>query len=298
MKVFVTGASGFVGSEILRQLVAAGHTPRCLVRPGSEGKLALREGVEIHPGDATVAESLEGALAGCDAVIHLIGIIREFPGRGITFRQLHVATTENIVAAASAQGVRRFLHMSANGARAGADSPYHRSKWTAEELVREADLDWTIFRPSVIFGPGDGFVTLLAEMIRRFPVVPVIGDGLYTFTPVAVSDVAAGFVRALTTPAASKQSYHCGGSEILTYDAILDLIGAALGRERVIKIHHPVLLMKPVIALLEGLPAFPITSNQLTMLLEGNSCDPAPWAAAFGLTPTPFTEGIRRYLKP
>lgn len=298
MKVFVTGASGFVGSEILRQLIAAGHTPRCLVRRGSEGKLALREGVEIHPGDATVAESLEGALAGCDAVIHLIGIIREFPGRGITFRQLHIEATENVVAAAENQGVRRFLHMSANGARDGAPSPYHRSKWAAEERVRKADLDWTIFRPSVIFGPGDGFVTMLADMIRRFPAVPVIGDGQYTLSPVAVSDVAAGFVGALANPATSGQSYACGGPETLTYDAILDLIGSALGKKSVTKIHYPLFMMKPVVALLEGIPAFPITTSQLTMLLEGNSCDPAPFAAAFGLTPTPFAAGIRRYLQP
>jgi NADH dehydrogenase len=297
MKVFVTGASGFVGSEILRQLGAAGHTPRCLVRPGAEGKLALRQGVEIHHGDATVAASLEGALTGCDAVIHLIGIIREFPGRGITFRQMHVAATENILAAAENQGVRRFLHMSANGARAGAPSPYHSSKWTAEERVREADLDWTIFRPSLIFGPGDGFVTMLADMIRRFPAVPVIGDGQYTFSPVAVSDVAAGFVAALTTPAAIGQSYACGGPETLTYDAILDHIGSALGKKHVTKIHYPLFMMKPLVAMLEKIPAFPITTSQLTMLLEGNSCDPAPFAAAFSLTPTPFTSGVRRYLK-
>lgn len=297
MKVFVTGASGFVGNEILRQLITAGHTARCLLRPGSEGKLAQREGVEIYPGDATRAESLEGALAGCDAVIHLIGIIREFPGKGITFRQLHVAATENMVGAAETQGVRRFLHMSANGARAGAPSAYHSSKWAAEEQVREGDLDWTIFRPSLIFGPGDGFVTMLADMIRRFPAVPVIGDGHYTFSPIAVSDVAAGFVGALANPATVGQTYHCGGPETLTYDAILDIIGSALGKKSLTKVHYPLFMMKPVVAMLEGIPAFPITTSQLTMLLEGNSCDPAPFATAFGLAPEPFTTGIRRYLK-
>ncbi|OGR29601.1 MAG: hypothetical protein A2005_11555, partial [Desulfuromonadales bacterium GWC2_61_20] len=290
-------ASGFVGSEVLRQLVAAGHTPRCLLRPGSENKLAVRDGVEIHHGDATVAASLAGALSGCDAVIHLIGIIREFPGKGITFRQLHVAATENIVDAAGAQGIRRFLHMSANGTRAGAPSPYHSSKWAAEERVREGDLDWTVFRPSVIFGPGDGFVTMLADMIRRFPAVPVIGDGQYTFSPIAVSDVAAGFVAALTTPAAVGQTYHCGGPETLTYDAILDIIGSALGKKSVTKIHYPLFMMKPVVAMLERIPAFPLTTSQLTMLLEGNSCDPTPFATAFGRTPEPFATGVRRYLK-
>ncbi|AMV73878.1 NAD(P)H-binding protein [Desulfuromonas carbonis] len=298
MRVFVTGGTGFVGSEVVRQLAAAGHTVRCLVRKGSEGKLAIRQGVEIHHGDVLDPASLERGLAGCQAVIHLVGIIRESPARGVTFERLHHLATSNMVAAAIAAGTKRFLQMSANGTQADASSPYHRTKWAAEEAVRTSTLDWTIFRPSLIFGPGDEFVTMLATLIRRLPVVPVLGNGQYRMSPVAVEDVAAGFVGALKQPQSAGEIYHCCGPEDFSYDEILDLVGAALGKEKVVKLHQPLLLMKPVIALLEGVPGFPITSSQLTMLTEGNVCDPTAWSSCFSIQPLPFAEGIRRYLHP
>ena len=207
MKVFLTGGTGFVGSEVLRQLVAAGHSVRVLAREGSEGKLTAAENVEIHSGDVTDASSLVGALANCDAVIHLVGIIREFPGRGVTFRKIHVEGTGNILEAAVEQGVQRFLHMSSNCTRERGNAAYHRTKWQAEELVRDSTLDWTIFRPSVIFGPGSEFVGMLAELIRRIPVVPVIGDGQYRMQPVALEQVAASFVKALEMPEGSRLVY-------------------------------------------------------------------------------------------
>lgn len=297
MNVFLTGGTGFVGSEVLRQLVAAGHAVRCLVRAGSEGKLAVREGVEIRHGDVTEPETLEGALDGCESVVHLVGIIREFPGKGVTFKKLHFEATRNMVEAAEIQGVKRYLQMSANGTRENATSPYHQTKWQAEAAVRASSLDWTIFRPSLIFGPGDAFVNMLAELMHKLPVMPVIGDGRYRMSPVAVEDVAASFVKALTLPETVGRTFHCCGPQSHSYDEVLDLIGAALGKKHVPKLHHPVLLMKPVVAMFESIPAFPLTSSQMTMLLEGNECDPQEWAAAFGLTPKPFSEGIRRYLK-
>jgi len=298
MRVFLSGGTGFVGGEVLQQLVAAGHTVRCLVRTGSEAKFAARASVEIRHGDVTEPETLEGSLEGCDAVLHLVGIIREFPARGITFRKLHFEATRNMVEAAEIQGVKRYLQMSANGTRENADCDYHRTKWQAEEAVRASTLDWTIFRPSLIFGAKDAFVNMLADMMRKLPVMPVIGDGKYRMSPVAVEDVAASFVRALTLPETIGKTYHCCGPLSYSYDEVLELIGAALGKQHVAKMHQPVFLMKTAAALLESFPAFPITTSQMTMLLEGNVCDPQDWTAVFGITPTPFPEGIARYLKP
>jgi uncharacterized protein YbjT (DUF2867 family) len=297
MKVFLTGGTGFVGSEVLGQLLSGGHTVRCLVRGGSEGKLPIREGVEVRIGDVVEAQSLEGILEGCDAVIHLVGIIREIPSRGVTFSRLHFEATRNMVEAAGAQGVKRYLQMSANGTRPEASSSYHRSKWQAEEAVRNSGLDWTIFRPSLIFGPDDEFVNTLAGLVRKLPLVPVFGDGSYRMTPVAVQDVARSFVAALKKKGTVGQVYHCCGPDTLTYDEVLDRVGKAIGKERVRKIHHPVCLVKPFIALFESIPQFPITRTQLTMLLEGNVCDPEPWAKTFGIKPLPFFEGIRKYLQ-
>lgn len=294
MKVFVTGGSGFVGAEVIRQLLAAGHTVRSLVH--SRKAVSNEAGLELWPGDATRPETLQGALAGCDAIIHLIGIIREFPDKQVTFQRLHVDATRNILAVAKEQGIRRYLHMSANGTRPDGVAEYHKTKWAAEELVRAAGLDSTIFRPSLIFGPGDAFVNMLAAIIRRTPIVPVIGDGEYRMTPVAVGNVATGFVRALTQPESIGEIYHCGGPQTFTYNQLLDEIARALGRSGITRIHQPVLMMRSLSALLEGMSFFPITSGQLTMLLEGNVCDPQPWAQTFAVELTPFGNGIRQYL--
>lgn len=297
MKVFLTGATGFVGQELLNQLVEAGISVRCLVRSNSGSRLPELPGVEIHTGDATLPESLQGGLQGCQAIINLIGIIREFPGRGITFQKMHVEATENLIAAAQAQGIRRYLQMSANGTRADAVTPYHRTKWQAEEALRSSDLDWTIFRPSLIYGPGDEFVNMLADMLRKLPVMPVMGNGQYRIQPVSVADVARSFVGALSKAESIGQTYQCGGPERISYDDLLDQIGKVLGKNSVCKLHHPLLLMKPVISMMEGFSFFPITKGQLQMLLEENCCDQGPWEQFFGIEQVSFAEGITAYLK-
>src|SRR3990167_4875721 len=131
-RVFVTGATGFVGRAVVQALRAEGHLVRCLVRPGSERDLRGFEAIERVPGDVLAPQALEEAMAGCDAVVHLVGIIREHPASGATFYRVHVQGTVNVAAAAAAVGARRLLHMSALGAREGARSDYHRTKWAAE----------------------------------------------------------------------------------------------------------------------------------------------------------------------
>src|SRR5437879_1854498 len=173
MKVFVTGATGFVGEDIVRQLHGAGHSIRILVRdPNSRHaqEAISRYGAAIHPCNVLDARSLEGALSGCKAVIHLVGIISEV-GQN-TFENVHTRGTQNMVTAAQQAGVRRFVQMSALGTRPDAVSPYHQTKWAAEELVRRSGLQFTVFRPSLIYGRRDHFVNLFAKIIRFSPVVP------------------------------------------------------------------------------------------------------------------------------
>ncbi|MGK2944417.1 MAG: complex I NDUFA9 subunit family protein [Desulfuromonadales bacterium] len=292
MKVFLTGGTGFVGSEVLRQLVTAGHVVRALVRKGSEDKLAVLENVEVYPGDVTDAASLVDALTGCDAVIHLVGIIREFPNRDVTFKRMHIEGTENMLKAAAAQGVQRYLHMSSNGVREGGSTAYHRTKWQSEKLVRDSNLDWTIFRPSLIFGPGSEFVDILVTLIRKLPVVPVIGDGKYRMQPVAVDQVAASFVKALGLSETIGKTYHLAGGASYSYDEILDLTARALGKEKACKIHQPLILIKPMVKMMQGFDQFPITEDQLKMLVEGNVCDPGEWAKTFNLKPISYAEGV------
>ncbi len=295
-RVFVTGATGFVGRSVIQALRLEGHQVRCLVRAGSERDLRGVEAIERVQGNVLAPQTLEEGMAGCDAVIHLVGIIRELPPRGVTFERVHVQGTLNVLEAATTTGVRRYLHMSALGSRPGARSRYHQTKWAAEEAVRASALPWTIFRPSIIYGPGDGFVSMLAGMVGRLPVVPVIGDGRQRLQPVPVQQVAEGFARALAAPAAVKQAYDVGGPDTVTMVALLDLIGAALGRRRVRKVHVPLGLVRPLARALHRLPFFPLTPDQLLMLEEDNTGDPRAFSASLELTPVPLAEGLARML--
>jgi NADH dehydrogenase len=293
-RTFVTGATGFVGRNLIRALVANGFLVRCLVRPGSERDLQGFESIDRVPGDVLRPEGLVACVEGCAAVIHLVGIIRERPMRGVTFERLHTQATANMLDVARRAGVKRFLQMSALGTRPGARSRYHATKWQAEEAVRASGLDWTIFRPSIIFGPGDEFVSMLARMIGRLPAVPVLGDGQYRLQPIPVEQVAEGFARALRGPAGVGQTYEVGGPAAYRFVEILDAIGAAVGHPHVRKVHVPLRLVKLMTRALGWLPLYPVSMDQTRMLEEESVTDPSRFFADFGITPEPLAEGLRR----
>ena len=293
-RVFVTGATGFVGRTVIQALRAEGYVVRCLVRRGSERDLRGVGAIERVEGDVLSPQTLEEGMAGCDAVVHLVGIIREHVPTNTTFYRVHVQGTGNVVAAAASVGVRRYIHMSALGAREGARSRYHQTKWAAEEAVHACSLPWTIVRPSVIYGRGDGFVSLLVWVVRRLPVVPLIVGG--RLQPVPVEQVAQGVARALSRPSAVKQTYEVGGPDRVTLGELVDLIGKVLGRRRILKFNVPRVVVRVATRALHRLPYFPLTPDQLLMLEEDNVCDPAPFFSTFGLAPLPLATGLRQLL--
>ena len=293
-RVFVTGATGFVGRTVIQALRAEGYVVRCLVRRGSERDLRGVGAIERVEGDVLSRQTLEEGMAGCDAVVHLVGIIREHVPTNTTFYRVHVQGTGNVVAAAASVGVRRYIHMSALGAREGARSRYHQTKWAAEEAVHACSLPWTIVRPSVIYGRGDGFVSLLVWVVRRLPVVPLIVGG--RLQPVPVEQVAQGVARALSRPSAVKQTYEVGGPDRVTLGELVDLIGKVLGRRRILKFNVPRVVVRVATRALHRLPYFPLTPDQLLMLEEDNVCDPAPFFSTFGLAPLPLATGLRQLL--
>ena len=292
MEIFITGASGFIGRALCRTLTTEGHHLRCLVRSGSEIRLISSPLIKPVVGDLFAPEQLASLIKGADAVIHLVGIIREFPAKQITFARLHHQATLSIIAATNQAGVKRYLHMSANGARKEAQTAYHKTKWLAEEAVRQSKLDWTIFRPSLVYGAEDQFISLLASLIRKSPLIPVMGDGQYRMQPVPVELLAKGFAVALEREAAIGKTYHCGGKECLSYNQLLDLVGEALGKKPVRKMNQPLFLMRPLVSVLQHLPHFPMTSVQLQMLIEGNCCDIREWCDDLNLEPWPLSTGL------
>jgi NADH dehydrogenase len=243
-----------------------------------------------------VRRGLAEDVSGCSAVIHLVGIIRERPAAGVTFERVHVDGTRNMLAAAAEAGVRRFVHMSALGTRPGARSRYHQTKWAAEEAVRASGLAWTIFRPSIIYGRGDAFVTVLAGLVRRLPVVPVIGTGQARLQPVPVEQVAEALARSVTMTGTEKQVYQAVGPDAVTFVQLLELVAAALGRPGVRTIRIPTGLVRPVARLLHRVPGFPITPDQLLMLEEDNIGDGSAFYQTFGLAPVPLAAGLQRML--
>jgi NADH dehydrogenase len=185
--------------------------------------------------------------------------------------------------------------MSALGTRPDAVSAYHRTKWVAEELVRASGLEWTIFRPSLIYGPKDAFINMLAAQIRLAPIMPVIGSGSYRLQPVHADDVARCFAQALEMPESVGKTYELCGGDRLSYEALLDLVAGALGRPAPWKPHLPLGLMKLIIPILQKIPQFPITMDQLQMLLEENIGN-GEWQQEFGFKPRGLREGIAEYL--
>ncbi len=303
MNVLLTGGSGFVGREVARQLAAAGNSIKLLARDTSSPaakEVAGAYGAELCAGDILDRVSLLAALKGTDAVIHLVGIITEF-GRS-TFENIHTAGTQNLVGAVQIQGVKRLVHMSALGTRPSAPSRYHRSKWAAEEAVRRSGLEFTIFRPSLIYGARDHFVNLFASIARNSPVVPIVGSTTSKFQPVAVEIVAGAFVRALTIPESVGQEYVLCGREVFTLPQIVDEILAACGRRR-LKLPIPGPLARLQAEILEFVyprllgKAPPLNLDQLLMLEEDNVGDPVPAEKVFALEQGPFAEGIRHYLR-
>lgn len=293
-RVFVTGGTGFVGKHVIRALLARGFLVRCLVRPGSEHDLKGFESIDRVPGDVLQPEGLAPSVEACAAIVHLVGIIRERRSRGVTFERLHAQATRNMLAVAREAGIKRYLQMSALGTRPGAHARYHRTKWEAEELVRASDLDWTIFRPSVIFGRGDELVSVLARALKRLPVMPVLGDGRYRLQPIPAEQVATGFARALHTPASSRQTYDVAGPIAYAFVDLLDEIARALGRRRVRKIHVPLAPVRVLTRALEWLPFYPVSSDQLVMLSEESVADPSRFFSELAIEPEPLAAGLRR----
>ena len=193
----MTGGTGFVGGALRAAL--SGLPLRLLVRRRERWQDHESDLIEVVEGDVTDAGSLRDAMEGCSTVIHLVAIIEESGPQ--TFDRVIRQGTEHVVNEARAAGARRFIHMSALGAANDPKFPYHQAKWRSEEAVRASGLDWTIFRPSVIYGPGDGFILTLAGVVKSFPITPVVGDGNAKFQPVAVSDVATAFRKAVDDPA-------------------------------------------------------------------------------------------------
>jgi NADH dehydrogenase len=301
LKILVTGGTGFVGTHVVNELLRRKHEVAVLARRPESARNRYNLPVSVVAGDVLDPASVRRAAEGREAVIHLVGIIAEEGEQ--TFDRIHREAAENVARAAGDAGVRRLLHMSAMGSSEDSPSEYGRTKAAGEKAVRQSSLEWTVFRPSIIFGPGDGFVSLLAGVVRRNPgFIPVIGPGTTKFMPVSIHDVARVYADSLEKPESVGEVFEVGGPETFTLNEIYREIAIAVGKPRKPLVHFPLWWGRLLAGRFEGMAGRgwievpPLTRDQLRSLSRDNTADASRTLAVFGGEWRDFRSGIREYL--
>lgn len=283
LSLAVLGGTGFVGRRLVARLAADGHRITVLSR-GLERhhERLLPPGVALRALDPWNLGALQAAFAGMDAVINLVGILNESGDNGRGFHRVHVELTERVVAAMRLSGVRRLLQMSSLNAGRGR-SHYLHSRGQAEAVVKASGLDWTIFEPSVIFGPGDGLFCRFAALLKLAPVLPLARAGA-KFAPVYVGDVVEAFRRALGDARSIGEVYELYGPDVFTLAEIVRMTARQLGLRRL------VLPLPDALGRLQGLvcdfvPGKPFSSDNYRSLLT-DSVGGIDGLHRLGITPT------------
>jgi len=301
--IFVAGGTGFVGRHLMAAMQGEGKSLRCLVRDRKKSEWVEPFGFESVQGDISDPESLTGRMDGADTLIHLVGIIEE--SGGATFESIHVKGTENLVNEAIAAGVQQIFYQSALGADPESPFPYLSTKARAEEIVIHSGIDYTIFRPSLIVGEGDGFTERMKQLVSLGPVVPVPGDGTARFQPLYIDDWFQAFQQVLNGTVEQNRVFELGGPEQLTYNEILQEILKVLKLDKSI-VHLPMGLTRlslPFMGLarsaasLLGKEIPGVTADLLALLSRDNICAVDSMEKSFGVKPIPFPVALRSFLK-
>lgn len=268
--ILVTGGSGFVGGHVVHELRGRGLPVRCLVRdPGKGSKLAAW-GCELVQGDVTDPASLRRAVEGAETVVHLVAIRQ---GRRRDFQRIMVDGTRDLLAAARAGGVGRFVHMSALGTSEQTKDlvPYYGAKWDAEELVGGSGLPYVIFRPSFVFARDGGILPTFVKLARFAPVTPITGSGRQRIQPIWADDVATYFADAVARDDVTGHLYELGGPDAVTWNELWARLKRTLGQRRP-SVHVPMALMRANALITERLPGnIPLTRDLLKMLEHGDN---------------------------
>ncbi len=278
-RITIIGGSGFVGRAVARQALAAGHEVGVACRYPERARDLLVEGASLFKVDVVAGTGIEAAVAEADTVIYLVGLLFE---RGAQrFSAVHVDGVKRVLQACEQAGVKQYLHMSALGVDQVPESDYAATKMAGESLVTAANLSWTIFRPSVIYGAGDSFFQTFKAMSEKLPVLPVV-CGKTRFQPVWVEDVARCFVASIGHQEADGQVYELGGVQQYTLQELLTLLMKELGHDRIL-LPLPDVAAKLLAVASSLLPTPLLTMDQLKLLQHDNVVQGStPFPACFG----------------
>ena len=301
-ETLVTGATGFIGRNLTKKL-AEKHMVRCLVRETSDKSRVyeLKNHAHIYYGDVRDKESLRRAAAGIDSVIHLVGVMAGTTGEKVSYEQVHVGGTKNLVDACKEADIKKFIYVSALGASPDAATPFWRTKYEAEQIVVNSSLVYTIFRPSFVHGVGDYLVNqMYVRWIKNLHVAPVLRPSGKS-QPVWVDDLIECLVKSLGSEKI-KGVYEIGGPDQLTLDEFVNSIRDVLNI-RSVKLPLPSFLVRftRIWPLSKVYPkvfsSYPITAEQVTMLQSDNICDVEKVKRDFSIDLMPFKEALRTYLE-
>lgn len=292
--ILVTGATGFVGSNVVKELVGQGYQVRGLVHSQKNLDRLKDLSVETVTGNITELDSLIKPFQGIKYLFSCVGIIYET--KSANFDSIHVLGVKNLVQLARQNKVEHFVHISALGTRPNAVSRYHQTKYEAEQEIINSGLTYTIFRPSIIFGPKDDFVNRFAKMLKYNPVFPLIGEGKSKLQPLYIKDLAKCTVASLNIVEARNKIFEIGGHQQMTLLEILEVVKRFKGYG---KRFHPHLPYQPVfnfVKLAEKvINKLPVTTDQLLMLKEDNICDNSSVEKTFKIKLSSLEEGLSRY---
>jgi uncharacterized protein YbjT (DUF2867 family)/uncharacterized membrane protein YphA (DoxX/SURF4 family) len=294
MRIFLTGATGFIGGHLLRALCERGHSVTCLARGVGARRLAAMTlpGVRVVEGEFTRPAEWAEHVTGHEAVVNCVGIIRESPA--VSFAAVHTDAPIALFEAAATAAARKVVQLSALGADPAADSRYLRTKGVADARLTRLDVPYVTLRPSIVYGPGDHSMSLFLSL-AALPVTPVPGDGRYSLQPVHVDDLVRAMTLALEQDDLAGLAIDVGGAAPVTFNALLDELARWLDKPAARKLPVPWSLMRIAAAVTDALGGRgPITGEELALLRRGSVTEVEPFVKRFGFVPAPVAAGLAR----
>ena len=287
-RILVAGATGYIGTQLVNALLREGYQTTCLSRHIKKNRLQC---TRFLKGDITNPEVWVNELKGHDAIVNLVGIIRENPKIGAVYAKVHVEGTLNLLRAAMDTGIKRYIHISALGVEKRI-TPYQRTKYAAETAVKGSNLNWTVFRPSMVLGRDDHIVSMLRTYMKFFRVLPYFtgNSDEFNLQPVFIDDLITGIIRSIDNPSSYGKVFEVAGPDRVTYKEFLNLVSKTVPGP-VVLLPIPFGLAKRLFGLIEKTKMSPLTSEQLELLKLGSVSDNwREFYRFFGITPTPLDD--------